>query len=440
MSAKDGWSDENARGLGYAAVGAWVDAIDAFTAAEDAVASRADLASHEARALVLNNLAQACFRGGRVEDAIRHAQRACSLRAALLGEDAIAVARARSDLAVMLGSAGRAGEGLALIGRSIASIELNAGDEDLRLSDVLENAARLAIAAGAPSTAEPYLLRLHALLAVHDLPTYAADVLLARVSSYRRHSANAIPLMTVVAAERVAEQVAVHIAEHAPVGVDAAPDEVLDDQPLFDAVLVTDALLRNTPARSRVIYETPVRIVAIAEPTVVPVHTVAEPMLATAPEMSLDLDIVDLPIRHRGDDIFGNTRIDLVESAATTAVAVTANNSLGFTIEYGTPTEPSAQELADMIVPPPTSTHIPTPDESVLAVMSRMSPRGSPVVMPSPPRGQKAISTVSEVASQSDAVRVNDTTEPKLTLHHSDDLARERRPKRPSLRFLWPRG
>ena len=110
------------------------------------------------------------------------------------------------------------------------------------------------------------------------------------------------------------------------------------------------------------------------------------------------------------------------------------------TIEYGTPTEPSAQELADMIVPPPTSTHIPTPDESVPAVMSRLSPRGSPVVMPSPPRGQKAISTVSEVASKSDAVRVNDTTEPRLTLHHSDDLARDRRPKRPSLRFLWSRG
>ena len=38
MSAMDGWSDENARGLGYAAVGAWVDAIDAFASAEDVVA------------------------------------------------------------------------------------------------------------------------------------------------------------------------------------------------------------------------------------------------------------------------------------------------------------------------------------------------------------------------------------------------------------------
>ena len=437
MSAMDGWSDENARGLGYAAVGAWVDAIDAFTIAEDAVASRADMVSHEAHALVLNNLAQACFRGGRVEDGIRHAQRACSLRAALLGEDAIAVARARSDLAVMLGSAGRAAEGLALIGRSIASIELHAGDEDLRLSDVLENAARLAIAAGTPSTAEPYLLRLHALLAVHDLPTYAADVLLARVSSYRRHSANAIPLMTV---EPVTDFVTEPVVAHAPVALNATAEAALDDQPLFDAVLVTDALLRSTPTSSRAIYETPVRIVAIAEPTVVPMNTVAEPMLATAPEMSLDLDVVDLPIRYRSDDIFGNTRIDLVESTPTTAVTAIANNSLGFTIEYGTPTEPSAQDLADMIVPPPTSTHIPTPDESVPAVMSRMSPRGSPVVMPSPPRGQNAIRTLGEVASTSGAASINDTTAQKLTLHHSDDLARDRRPKKPSLRFLWSRG
>ncbi len=188
------WGDHNERGLAYAAEGAWDDATTAFSGAADTIATENDVASHEALALVLNNLAQGCYRIGQVDDAIRHAQRACALRVALVGEDAIAVARARTDLAVMLGSTGRSDEAMALIARAIAGIERSAGDEELQLSYVLENAARLAMAAAQPSTAEPYLLRLHALLAAHDLPTDRADVLLASVAQHRDAARSAFGL------------------------------------------------------------------------------------------------------------------------------------------------------------------------------------------------------------------------------------------------------
>ncbi len=182
---RSAWMDENTRGLDLAAEGAWADAADAFDNASHAVAGHTDVASHEATALVLNNLAQACFRAGRVEDGLRHAQRACALRAALAGDDAIVVARARADLAVMLGAAGRYQEARALIARAVASVERLGGDEDARLLPVLDTAARLALSAGDPSGAEPFLLRLHALLAVHELPTQPADALLSRVAQAR---------------------------------------------------------------------------------------------------------------------------------------------------------------------------------------------------------------------------------------------------------------
>ena len=150
------------------------------------------MASHEALALVLNNLAQGCYRVGQIEDAIRHAQRACAFRVALVGEDAMSVARARADLAVMLSSTGRSEDAMTLITRAIAGIERSGGDESLQLSYVLENAARLAMSAGQPSIAEPYLLRLHALLAAHDLPTDRADALLAACSAASRPGARVI--------------------------------------------------------------------------------------------------------------------------------------------------------------------------------------------------------------------------------------------------------
>src|SRR6185436_13475095 len=92
------WSEHNARGLALASEGAWEDASSAFDGAADALAAENDVASHEALALVRNNLAHSCYRSGRIADAIAYAQRVCALRVALVGEDAIVVARARADL------------------------------------------------------------------------------------------------------------------------------------------------------------------------------------------------------------------------------------------------------------------------------------------------------------------------------------------------------
>ncbi len=183
---REPWHDANARGLALANDGEWTSAAEVWRDAVEAVAADNDAESADALALLLSNLAQACFRTGCIDDSIRHAQRACALRAALVGDDAVAVSRARADLAVLLAAADRADEGLNVIARALAGIELSAGDEDLRLASVLENAARIAIAAGQPSTAEPYLIRLHALLAAYEAPTDAADILLVRLAAYRR--------------------------------------------------------------------------------------------------------------------------------------------------------------------------------------------------------------------------------------------------------------
>ncbi len=185
--ARGGWTDDNDRGLSLAAAGDWADAAVAFQAAVDALTADEPLrpATHEPLALVLGNLSHACFKAGQLDAAIQHAQRTCALRAAITGEDGMPVARARMDLAVMLASSGRGDEAMLLIQRAIAAIEHRVGDEDVRLAVVLENAARIALALGSPSNAEPLLLRLHALLHAHELSTGRADKLLAKVADVR---------------------------------------------------------------------------------------------------------------------------------------------------------------------------------------------------------------------------------------------------------------
>ena len=179
------WREDNTRGLDFADFADWELAAESFASAADIIATSEPMEpdAHDVLALVLGNLANACFRAGRIDDAIRHAQRACALRVALVGEDAIAVARARSDLAVMLCAAERTDQARALIDRAIAGVEQYAGEQDLRLVVLLENAARMAMSTGEPAHAEPYLTRMHALLSSHEVPTTRADVLLDRIGT-----------------------------------------------------------------------------------------------------------------------------------------------------------------------------------------------------------------------------------------------------------------
>ncbi|MFN9257124.1 MAG: tetratricopeptide repeat protein [Gemmatimonas sp.] len=279
---RDAWPHDNHRGLSLAEAGDWAEAAEAFASAADCLArslpddrALAGESHLEPLALVLGNLAQACFRLGRLDEALRHAQRACALRVAITGEDGMPVARTRMDIAVMLASGGRLDEATALIQRAIAGIEHRVGEEDERLAPVLENAARIALASGQPANAEPLLLRLHALLDAHDRSTASADLLLAQVAAVRAHQRAAVAVPA-AAPERVVAAVPERVVAAAPAPVPAAvPVETpvssayvdgfddasprvyahasitdradWEDQPLRDAVVVTDHLLRITP-------------------------------------------------------------------------------------------------------------------------------------------------------------------------------------------------
>lgn len=240
------WQDHNRRGLAFAAAADWAEATDAFAAAAEALANDPEeLTPHEALALVLGNLAQACFRDGKIDEALSHAQRACALRVALTGEDGMPAARARMDFAVMLATAGRRDEAMQLVQRAIAAVETHVGEEDPRLTVVLENAARIALSGGAAASAEPFLLRLHALLALHEESTQAADQLLARIAEVRKSQGAAVPNAVPTIPSPVPTPTEV-IAVPGDIAVDLVAD--WEDQPLRDAVALTDVLLRTTPS------------------------------------------------------------------------------------------------------------------------------------------------------------------------------------------------
>lgn len=159
----DEWLAANELGVSHGAADAWTAALEAF---QNALAAAPGLdAAPEAHAVVLGNLAQAQFQVGDHAAAVRTGQQALEARLQSCTDSADApVARIRADLAVYLAACGehdRAEESLSL---ARETIEHRYGDEDVRLITILENQARLAIAAGRPSTAEPALLRLHALL------------------------------------------------------------------------------------------------------------------------------------------------------------------------------------------------------------------------------------------------------------------------------------
>ncbi len=265
-TGRDAWMYDNERGLALAADGDWVEASEAFAAAADSLARplpSESRGSHEPLALVLSNLAQAYFRCGRLDDAMQQAQRTCALRVAIAGEDGMPVARARMDLAVMLASAGRLDEATMLVQRSISAIEHRVGEEDARLAIVLENAARIALAAGQPANAEPLLIRLHALLDAHELSTSRAEELLARVATARAAQPFAESLATATTSAPRAEAHDLEVRTGTPAALPAFDDddaariyahasiaehEEWEDQPLRDAVAVTDILLRTTPS------------------------------------------------------------------------------------------------------------------------------------------------------------------------------------------------
>ncbi len=392
-ATRNDWSDDNALGLAYAADGAWSDAADAFASAADVASLRSDVAAHEALALVLNNLAQACFRVGRVDDALRHGQRACTLRAALFGEDAIAVARARADLAVMLGSAGRTKEGLGLMGRAIGGFERTAGDEDLRLSSLLENAARLALTAGEPSTAEPYLIRLHALLALHGQSTDVADRLLTRVASYRESDR-----LPVSAQQFTATETTVEIVDAA---LEVDEKDVSDEGVHFDLID----------------------------------HHVTE-----STEAATTGDAVDTSTPN---DIFGDAAFDLVDLSPSTpdddaprhevlSEAASPADVLGFVVEYGTPDDPMRPDLIEMTVESPLrSARVRTPSIALHLPSQPSAAAGSSVTLLSASNHRDFDSrAIRPQMAETPQTSTREADPASSTQPQGDDLEMERRSRR----------
>ncbi|MDQ8160198.1 MAG: tetratricopeptide repeat protein [Gemmatimonadota bacterium] len=376
---RDGWMDDNARGLALAAAADWNEAAEAFAAAADAMARRApDARSHDALGLVLSNLAQACFRAGRTREGLAHAQRACAIRVALLGEDALPVARARMDLAVMLGSVGRLDEAQALLQRATAAVERQAGDDDARLVVMLENAARLALAAGTPANAEPLLLRLHALLGAHGMSTARADRLLGLVASAR--GAGVVPAAALepvelepVAVElaAVVEPAVVELAAVEPVmePVRELPRDDWEYEPLQEAVALTDVLLRTTPSGVIAVTEAmqhdadvlaafervPAAMMEPAlEPLVEPIlEAVAEPVVepvvertervdeAPSEDVALLADDADAIVLELADDVGGmDVAPGALPTAAETAEPVDSFG-LDFALDFADESDPS---------------------------------------------------------------------------------------------------
>ncbi len=334
------WSEYNTRGLQHAANGEWTEAADAFAACvqaathdandDDQIGERDEIDAQHVLALVLGNLAQASFRAGRRDEGIAYAERACALRAELAGDDAITVARARADLAVMLGSMGRFDDGRALLARAIAGVEQVAGDEDARLTSMLENAARLSLSAGQPSNAEPLLLRLHALLDVNGLSTAVADTLLARVASLRS-------------------------GRHAIVPIDHdTPDGENDDD-----VMTAPAVM---PLVLDLVENTDLVDVAL-----------------------VDADPVD-------DDILGGVSFDLVDPEPAAAMETPSEpvesappyDVLGFAVEYGTPAEPEVPDLGNMIIAAPPSKRIATPASPSHATTAGFEASSTRIARPTP--------------------------------------------------------
>jgi len=162
--AERDWACANETGLSFCAEARWLDAQQAF---REAVASAPAFADAPAvHAVVLSNLAQADFRLGDTEGALINARRALAARLIACEDDLDApMARIRADLSVYLAAKGSWDEAAASLEAARLALEWRYGDEDERLITVLENEARIALAAGRTAAAEPALLRLHALLA-----------------------------------------------------------------------------------------------------------------------------------------------------------------------------------------------------------------------------------------------------------------------------------
>lgn len=163
------WKERNAEGLALASGGDWASAVEAFNDAlglVDALTAKDSVtqaAKDNSRAKVLLNLSQAHFHTGALAEARRFAERSLALRVGLFGEDALVVARTRSDLAVILHSLGENEEADSLLDRAISAAERKRGEQAALLVPVLQSAAQLIGGSRSGTDAASFADRLDAL-------------------------------------------------------------------------------------------------------------------------------------------------------------------------------------------------------------------------------------------------------------------------------------
>jgi len=361
------WAEANARGLAHSAAGVWPSAYAAFAEAARTLVITDDMASREALAVVHNNLAHASFRLGRGDEALLHAQRVHDVRITLAGGDAIAVARVRSDLAVMLSRTGRFAEAREVISAAIHGIERATSDEDERLIPLLETASRITIAAGQPSNAEPLLLRLHALLSEHRQSTTVAEELLARVAR-SRSKPNATPVRTTpmpftpVMPLRPTPATPLRPTPATPLR--PTPATPLRPTPVTPLRPTPVTPLRPTPV-------TPLRVVTTKAASSAADRDAAEPDTSPLAMIGFDFELADDP-----------------RKAPAPPIPTPPFSPLGFAVEYGTPEEPIIPNFDTLEPGPLLAPSMPTPlrgtkrDQRTPITLSTPT-KGNHVVVPS---------------------------------------------------------
>ena len=182
--ADDDWKSCNDRGIQFAIARQWADAAQQFELARALVGDAAD-AGNDAVALLLGNATTALFNAGRTDAAFRTAVANVGLRMDLWGATSLATLRSKSDLATIQCALGRYDEARELIGEIVSALECEEGPDSRHLIVVIENAARIAIAAGDVAAAEPQLLRLFSLLNSNGVSTTDAEHLLKFVAAAR---------------------------------------------------------------------------------------------------------------------------------------------------------------------------------------------------------------------------------------------------------------
>ena len=175
------WTDLNSSGLAYAQHGEWNEAASAFAAAMQLLSDDA----HDPRAVLATNTAISLFEQGQLDEAIACATASHDARSSMWGAQSMACVRAQADLAVMLAVAGRTADARQLIHAALDAVQSFADDEHPQMLLLIENAARIALMQGDFGSAEPLVLRLHALLDANGEATTGADALFAMIAAAR---------------------------------------------------------------------------------------------------------------------------------------------------------------------------------------------------------------------------------------------------------------